>query len=360
MEQLTISVDVMGGDYAPSKMIAGLHLARKVHPDVHFLLYGNEEICAPYIGDLDSNMTFIHASETISSDAKPSFAIRNSKNSSMRLAIEAVKTGHAQGVVSAGNTGAYMALAKLILKTIDGIDRPAITGIVPSLKKDVVMLDLGANVECSAENLVQFAMMGDAFARAFLGCENPSVGLLNIGSEDIKGNAIVKEASRIITSSETLTNFQGFVEGDDICAGTTDVVVTDGFTGNITLKTIEGTAIMICKMLKKNLMAGWLSKMGLLFAHKGLQKFQHSLDPRHYNGAIFLGLNGIAVKSHGGTDEVGFSYAVGTAIDLVNNHVNQNISEAISKMYERQESAMPSSIHATAEPTPRITVKLGV
>ncbi|MDC0344988.1 phosphate acyltransferase PlsX, partial [Alphaproteobacteria bacterium] len=245
MATFTISVDLMGGDDAPKTVVEGLVLCRKQYPHIHFLLYGTEEIVAPYRHHFDDGMTFIPTTEVITADAKPSAAVRGSKNSSMRLAIEAVKEGKAQGVVSAGNTGAYMALSKMILKTIEGIDRPAIMAVMPTCKEDAIVLDLGANVECSVENLVQFAMMGDAYARYVLERPNPSVGLLNIGSEDLKGKVTVKEASRILSENGVLQNFYGFVEGDDVGRGTTDVVVTDGFTGNVMLKAIEGAASLI-------------------------------------------------------------------------------------------------------------------
>ncbi len=337
----TISIDAMGGDDAPHITLRGISKARKYHPEVKFLIFGDKALLeerARTYKRLDKNIEIVHAPEVITGDMKPSVAVRQSKNTSMRMAIEAVKEGRAQAVVSAGNTGAYMALSKMILKTMDGIDRPAISAIMPSVKKDIVALDLGANIECSAENLVQFALMGTVFSKCVLGHPHPSVGLLNVGSEDLKGNTIVREAAKILAENPAVKNYHGFIEGTDIGRGTVDVVVTDGFTGNVTLKTIEGTALMIRKKLKYSLMGSLLSRLGSLFIAGSLKKFRQFMDPRRYNGAIFLGLNGVAVKSHGGTDSLGFSFAIGTAVDMVKNGVVPQIHQGLKDLQLTQNS----------------------
>src|SRR5258707_11102964 len=242
----------------------------------------------------------------------------------MRLAIDAVADGRADGVVSAGNTGALMAIAKFALKTLPGIDRPAIATIVPTRRGESVMLDLGANIECDAENLVQFALMGDAFARTVLGLVQPTVGLLNVGSEDLKGNDAVRAAAAKLRSPGGPVKFHGFIEGNDIAAGTVDVVVTDGFTGNIAVKTAEGTARMFGEFMRAAFKHSVLARIGYLFAADALKKMRQRIDPRRYNGAMLLGLNGIAVKSHGGADALGFANAIGVPVDMkINGFVDQ-------------------------------------
>jgi glycerol-3-phosphate acyltransferase PlsX len=235
----------------------------------------------------------------------------------MRLAIDAVQEGEASCVVSAGNTGALMAIAKYVLKTLPGIDRPAIATFFPTLRGECCMLDLGANVQCDANNLVQFAVMGEVFARTVLGFEQPTIGLLNIGVEDLKGNEEVREAAAILRDSDLPIAFRGFVEGDDIGAGTVDVVVTDGFTGNVALKTAEGTINFYTKMLKQAFLSSLIARIGYFLARGAINNLRNKMDPRRYNGAMLLGLNGIVVKSHGGTDAVGFANAIGVAADMV-------------------------------------------
>ncbi|MBT3331911.1 MAG: phosphate acyltransferase PlsX, partial [Rhodospirillaceae bacterium] len=233
------------------------------------------------------------------------------------LAINAVADGEAGGVVSAGNTGALMAMSKFALKPMKGIDRPAICGFLPTLRGESVMLDLGANVECDQDNLVQFAIMGAAFARTILGLPRPTVGLLNVGEEEMKGNEAVKGAAAVLNEAELPLRFHGFIEGDDIAKGTTDVVVTDGFSGNVALKTIEGTATLFSQFLRRAFSQSILSKLGYMLAKPAMMALRERIDPRHHNGGVFLGLNGISVKSHGGMDDVGFATAIGLAVDMV-------------------------------------------
>jgi glycerol-3-phosphate acyltransferase PlsX len=234
----------------------------------------------------------------------------------MRLAIDAVHGGEADCVVSAGNTGALMAMAKFVLKTLPGINRPAIASFFPTLRGESVMLDLGANVQCDAENLVDFAVMGNAFARSVLGLREPTYALLNVGSEEIKGHESLQEASAVLRASNLPGKFLGYVEGDDIGKGTADVIVTDGFTGNVALKTAEGTAKLINEYLRHTFRSSLLAGLGYMLARPAMKKLRERVDPRGYNGAMFLGLNGIAVKSHGGTDALGFANAIGVAVDM--------------------------------------------
>jgi glycerol-3-phosphate acyltransferase PlsX len=326
--RLTIALDAMGGDHAPQMVIKGARIASKRFPQARFLLFGDEHRLSPLLAKaskLAARCTVRHTSDVVPNDMKPSVALRQGRQSSMRLAIDAVRDGEAAGVVSAGNTGALMAMAKFSLKMLGGIDRPAIASFFPTMRGESVMLDLGANVECDANNLVQFAVMGDVFARTVLGCMQPSIGLLNVGSEDMKGHDELRAAAAMLRSTALPIQFHGFVEGDDIPAGTVDVVVTDGFTGNVALKTAEGTAKLYTEFLRGAFRSSLVARFGYLFARHALQKVRNRTDPRRYNGAILLGLNGIVVKSHGGTDAPGFANAIGVAIDMAANGFNEKI-----------------------------------
>jgi glycerol-3-phosphate acyltransferase PlsX len=257
----------------------------------------------------------------------------------MRLSIDAVRDGAAAGVVSAGNTGALMAMAKFVLKTMPGIDRPAIASFFPTLRGESVMLDLGANVQCDADNLVQFAVMGNVFARTVLGVLHPTIGLLNVGSEELKGNEAVREAWSILRNTSLPGQFHGFIEGDDIAKGTVDVIVTDGFTGNIALKAIEGTAKLYSEFLRQTFMSTAFSRLGYLLARPAIRSLKARTDPRRYNGAIFLGLNGIAVKSHGGTDALGFANAIGVAVDMVTHQSIDRIRDDFARLTAQLQTA---------------------
>jgi len=329
VEHLTLSVDAMGGDHAPGMVVEGMDLVAQKHAHVRFLLFGDEPQLTPLLARYPKAQSVTevrHAPQVIKSDDRPAAALRGGRESSMRLAINAVGTGEAAGVVSAGNTGALMAMAKFVLKTLPGIDRPAIATYFPTQRGESVMLDLGANIECDANNLVQFAVMGEVFARNVLGLDKPTVGLLNVGVEDLKGNDAVKGAAAILQAETHLPiKFYGFVEGDDIGAGTVDVVVTDGFTGNVALKTAEGTAKLFGHTLRQALTSSPLAKMGALFAKPALNALRAKMDPRRYNGAMFLGLNGICVKSHGGTDGLGFANALQVAMGLTEKNINDSI-----------------------------------
>ena len=318
-QRLTLALDAMGGDQAPEMVIDGAEMARIRFPAIDFLIFGNEARIRPLLERyraLAERVTIFHTEDVVKSEDKPSVALRAGRNSSMRLAIDAVKDGRAAGVVSAGNTGALMAMAKLALRMLPGIDRPAIASFFPTERGESCMLDLGANVECDAENLVQFAILGDMFARAVLGIPKPTIGLLNVGSEEMKGHDEVKRAGVTLREGKVPVEFHGFIEGDDITAGTVDVVVTDGFTGNVALKTAEGTARLYTNFIRSSFKSSILAKLGYLLSRGALRKVRERTDPRRYNGAVFLGLNGIAVKSHGGTDALGFANAIGVANDM--------------------------------------------
>jgi glycerol-3-phosphate acyltransferase PlsX len=342
---ITIALDAMGGDRAPEIVIQGAGIALERYPNAQFLVFGAEPQVAPLLARLPrvaKVATLHHTSETVQNDDKPSQALRAGRGTSMRLAIDAVADGRADVVVSAGNTGALMAIAKFALKTLPGIDRPAIATFFPTMRGETVLLDLGANIECDADNLVQFALMGDAFARSVLGITEPTVGLLNVGSEDLKGNDAVRAAAARLRGGLTPVRFYGFVEGDDIAAGTVDVIVTDGFTGNVALKTAEGAARLFAETLRASFRHSAMAKIGYLFARGALHKFRDRFDPRRYNGAMFLGLRGIAVKSHGSTDAFGFANAIGVAVDMKVNGFLEKIMADLARVNEAMAAPQPA------------------
>ncbi len=344
---ITIALDAMGGEQAPGMVLKGADMALQRYPDLRFMLFGQEDALRPMLAKLPrlaAAVTLHHTSEVVLDDAKPSLAFRGGRQSSMRLAIDAVADGRADGVVSAGNTGALMAMAKFVLKTLPGIDRPAIASFFPTRRGESVMLDLGANVECDAENLVQFALLGDAFARTVLGLVEPTVGLLNVGSEDLKGNDAVRAASLRLRGALTPIRFYGFIEGDDIAAGTVDVVVTDGFTGNIAVKTAEGTAKLFSEFLFAAFHHSPMARVGYLFARGALRKLRIRIDPRRYNGAVFLGLGGIAVKSHGSTDALGFANAIGLAADMKLNGFLDKTRDDLARLYQATSMAQSAAL----------------
>ncbi|UFN50674.1 phosphate acyltransferase PlsX [Roseomonas sp. OT10] len=326
-----LAVDAMGGDNAPEAVLDGVELSAERHPGARFLLLGDEARLSPLLARRKraaEACSLRHAPEAVPGEMKPTAALRL-RGSSMRLAIDAVASGEAAGVVSAGNTGALMALAKIVLKTMAEIDRPALAAIGPSARGDVVLLDLGANLQADARNLVEFAVMGDAFARAVLGLTSPSIGLLNVGSEELKGDERVRQAAEALRESHVGANFRGFVEGHDITAGTVDVVVTDGFTGNIALKTGEGALKLMRDLLRQVFTSSVPARLGYLLARPALDRLREWMDPRRYNGAVLVGLNGVVVKSHGGTDALGFAYAMDVAMDMVTHGFNDRIREGI-------------------------------
>jgi glycerol-3-phosphate acyltransferase PlsX len=330
----------MGGDNAPRSVLRGANIARKRHPNVDFLLVGDEAKLAPMLKrmpKLRRHATIVHAPDKVGDDDRPGQALRQGRQSSMRVAIDQVRDGKAQGVVSGGNTGALMAMAKVVLRPLPGIDRPAMASFFPTMKGESVMLDLGANIECSAENLVQFAVMGELFARMVLGSLKPTVGLLNVGSEEQKGHEELRQAAAMLRNGEHPLQFHGFIEGDDIAKGTVDVVVADGFSGNVALKTAEGTARLVTEFLRHTFKSSLLAMIGYIFARYALRKLRARLDPRRYNGAVFLGVNGIVVKSHGGSDALGFATAVGVAVDMI----QYGFMASMKREFEKSTGAPP-------------------
>ena len=433
----------MGGDHAPRSVLKGANIARRRWPEVCFLLVGDKAKLKPILKRmprLRKVSDFIHTDAAIAADEKPAVALRSGRESSMRLAIDAVRDGKAEGVVSAGNTGALMAMSKFSLKTILGIDRPAMASFYPTLRGESVMLDLGANIQCTSTNLVQFAVMGEVFARSVLGSLKPSVGLLNVGSEDLKGNDTVRDAASVLKDfgpdfnfhgfiegtdiaegtvdvvvadgfsgnisiktaegtaklytrflrdafrslggldrniptenigndhidrslgnigSEDLNgndtvrdaasvlkdfgpdfNFHGFIEGTDIAEGTVDVVVADGFSGNISIKTAEGTAKLYTRFLRDAFRSSLLAGVGYLLARRALKKLRTRVDPRRYNGAMFLGLRGISVKAHGGSDALAFATAIGVAVDMAKNGFVDQIKAELERYQDPDQRAV--------------------
>lgn len=333
--RLTIALDGMGGDGAPEVVVKGANMAHNRYPDVHFMFYGDEGKLKPLLErfpKLAEVSTVHHTDVAVTGEDKPTQALRKARGSSMGLAIDAVRDGAAEGVVSAGNTGALMALSKIALRTMTGISRPAIATIVPNSRAECVMLDLGANIQCDARNLVEFAIMGEVFSRSVLGLTQPTIGLLNVGEEDLKGHEYVRQAAATLRGLSLPIEFRGFVEGDAVWSGAVDVVVTDGFTGNVALKTAEGIARMYAGFLRNAFRSTMFSRLGYLFARGALGKLRARLDPRRYNGAMLLGLNGIVIKSHGGTDAFGFANAIGVAVDMIRGGFSARIKEEMARI----------------------------
>ncbi|MEO5344938.1 MAG: phosphate acyltransferase PlsX [Magnetococcus sp. YQC-9] len=329
---IRIALDAMGGDKAPSAPIEGAVLALGEHPECAFTLVGQVEVIHAELARIgaDSGRFLIHpASEVVGMAEKPSVALRTKKDSSIRVGANLVKSGEVDAFVSSGNTGALMATARYVLKTLPGVDRPAIMAVMPSITGQTLMLDVGANVDCTADHLCQFALMGRVYASAVMGLKNPKIGLLNIGEEEIKGNEVVKVAGERL-KSEGGKGFIGNVEASEIFTGGVDVVVCDGFVGNVLLKTTEGMARMLTHFLKEAFSASIWTKLGYLAARPPMNVFRSRVDPRKYNGAILLGLNGIVVKSHGSADAFAFSRAIGVAVDLAANRVNEKIRRDIA------------------------------
>ena len=322
----------MGGDYAPACVVEGAEILLRRYNNVRFIFFGDRNKIDQLFQihqTVEAFSEIVHTDVLVAPHDKPSVALRRGSKSSMRLAIDAVKEGRADCVVSAGNTGALMAMSKMVFKTLPGISRPAIAALVPTIKGDCVMLDLGANVESNANELVQFAIMGDAFAKTVLSLQSPKIGLLNVGSEELKGHDEVKEASAILRNTELGLNFYGFVEGNDIGNGTVDVVVTDGFTGNIALKTAEGIGKMVSTYVANAFKSSLFAKIGYLLAKPAMASLRKTLDPRRRNGAMFLGLSEIAIKSHGSADAYSYYFALKVAVELVSNRINDKILEEL-------------------------------
>lgn len=335
-----IAIDAMGGDEGVRVMIDGAALARHRHDRFKFLLVGDETRIKAALEDhpnLAAASEILHAPDTIAGDEKPSRAIRRAKTTSMGLAINAVKEGKAGAAVSAGNTGALMAMSKLALRTMPGIDRPALSALLPTLgENDVLMLDLGANTECDARNLVQFAIMGAAYFRIATEVESPRVRLLNIGTEDTKGTDDLQlAATRLKDAADDLSiSFDGYVEADKINRGEVDVIVSDGFSGNIALKAVEGAARFVTDLLRRAFTSSIRSKFGFLVSKPATELLKHSLDPNNHNGAVFLGLNGVVVKSHGSANAKGVANAVALTARLLENDLTKRIEADLTRLGE--------------------------
>ena len=328
-EEVIIALDGMGGDLAPGSVIEGAYLASKKLLNIKFNIYGNKNKILPILKkkkEILNLVNFRHTKDVITNDTKPTDALKKSKRmSSMFQAINSVHKGESQAVVSGGNTGALMAISIVLLKTIKGIDRPAIASMFPTIKSETIMLDLGANINCSLKNILDFVILGKTFAKTVLGLKKPKVGILNVGSEGLKGNELVRLAYLKLSKNISDVDFYGFVEGNDISKGIVNVIVTDGFTGNIALKTAEGTAELYTNFLKSSFKDNLLSKIIFLIASPILKSLLDRVDPSKYNGAMLLGLNGIVVKSHGGSKAEGFANAISVAYDLCVNDFNQKI-----------------------------------
>ncbi len=343
-----IALDAMGGDVGPEVAIAGAEMARERWPDLRFRIYGQEAAVSAALRHaprLQREAEVVAVDGVVLGSDKPSQALRRARGTSMGQAIEAVRTGAADACVSAGNTGAYMAMAKLALRTLPGIDRPALTALMPTLKRDSVVLDLGANAESNAEHLVQFAIMGAAFARVVLGLDCPKVALLNIGVEDMKGTEVLREAATLLRACAAglPMRFTGFIEGHGIAEGETDVVVTDGFSGNIALKTAEGTAKLVAGLLSRAYASSWRTRLGYLLSRSALSALKDQLDPNNHNGAVFLGLDGIAVKSHGAASVRGFANAVRVASDLVREDILARIKTDMAEFQAHRDRMVSAS-----------------
>jgi glycerol-3-phosphate acyltransferase PlsX len=353
-DTVTISVDAMGGDNSPRAVIHGADLARREHKNIRFIFHGRQEQVAPLLDEfpeLKPISTLRHCDTVIAMDEKPSQALRKGKGtSSMWMAIQAVKDGEADVAISGGNTGALMAMATFCLRPMKGISRPGIAAIWPTLRSDIIVLDMGATIGADAQQLVDYAILGSALARCLFDDDSPTVGLLNVGTEEVKGLDFIKEAGRILTdASGSGFTYHGFVEGDDIGKGTVDVVVTEGFVGNVALKTAEGTARQVGSYLRSALKSNLMSRIGALFASSALNALRRRMDPRTVNGGVFMGLNGIVIKSHGGTDEVGYKSALTLSYDMGRSRLIDKIDETMQR-FPIKATAVPSDKEPEAKP----------
>lgn len=333
MASLVLSIDAMGGDAAPTVVLDGLKLFAARRSNVLFEVHGRAEDITPGIESrgLMDRCTIFHHDDVVSMSEKPSAALRQAKTTSMWGAVQAVKAGRAGAAVSAGNTGALMAFSMMSLRKMAGVHRPAMTAIWPTMEGRSVVLDVGANLDADSDQLVTFAIMGEAYARAVTGKTKPTIGLLNIGSEDGKGRDTLKLAAERLRESELGLDFRGYIEGNDIAMGAVDVVVTDGFTGNVALKTAEGTARLVASYVREALTSGVISKVGAALASSGLKRLKEKMDPSNVNGGVLLGLNGVVVKSHGGTDAEGYATAVNLAADLAASRYMEEVASGLSR-----------------------------
>ena len=341
-DKARIALDAMGGDHGPLVVLHGADISLTRHPDIEYLVYGDKAVIDPVLDKLPrlkASTRVTHTDVAIRMDDKPSQALRHGRwKSSMWLTLDAVKKGEADVAVSAGNTGALMAMSRFNLKMIDGIERPAIAALWPTLRGESIVLDVGASIGADEHHLINLAAMGSAMARVLFDIERPSVGLLNVGVEEVKGLEQVREAGRLLREGNfSHLNYVGFVEGDDIGKGTVDVVVTEGFAGNIALKTAEGTARQFAQYLRSAMDRTWASRLGYFFARSAFRTLREKMDPRKSNGGVFLGLNGIVIKSHGGADGEGFASAVDMGYDMFRYNLLAKIGESMTR--DRQASA---------------------
>ena len=337
---LTVALDAMGGDHGPTVVVPAAFRVLAEQPELHLILVGDKAVLdkelARHPGADAERVSVVHASQQVRMDELPSQALRNKKDSSMRVAVNLVKSGDAHACVSAGNTGALMATARFVLKTLPGIDRPAIISALPSVTGHTHMLDLGANVESTPQQLFQFAVMGSVLVSAVDNIARPTVGLLNIGQEEMKGNESVKEAAQLLAASDI--HYVGFVEGDDIFRGTANVIVCDGFVGNVSLKSSEGVASMIGHFIRQEFSRSiWTRAVGMI-AIPVLRAIRMRIDPREYNGATFVGLRGIVIKSHGGADVIAFSRAISEAVEEIRKNVPERISQHLESLLSQAEA----------------------
>jgi glycerol-3-phosphate acyltransferase PlsX len=336
----------MGGDFGPEVVVPGAAISLTRHPELRFKLFGDRNRIEAQLQkhvELAARSEIVHTDSAIAMDVKPSQALRQGRTSSMWLAIQSVAAGESSVVVSAGNTGALMAMSKIVLRPITGIDRPAIAALWPTVRNECIVLDVGANIGASESQLCDFALMGAAMARALFHVEKPSVGLLNVGSEEIKGAEEVKQAHAILRAMDGMPiDYQGFVEGHEIGQGRVDVVVVEGFAGNIALKTAEGTARQIAQYLRDAMTRTWMSRIGAFLAQGGFRTLKNKMDPRRVNGGTFLGLNGLAVKSHGGTDALGFASAIDIAQDMVQSGLVERLRVDLQDFHDRMPSKLAS------------------
>jgi glycerol-3-phosphate acyltransferase PlsX len=342
----TISLDAMGGDRGPAIVVPGAALALESHPDIRFLLIGDRARIQPYLDEhpgLAGQSRIVHTESVIEMQDKPSQAVRRGKGTSMWLAVDAVQKGEADCAVSAGNTGALMAIARLILKTMPGIERPPLAGQWPTIHNNCIVLDLGANIGASARQLADFALMGAAMARALFRIERPRVGLLNIGVEEIKGVEEVRQAHAWLKETDLPIDYRGFVEGDQIGQGIVDVVVVEGYAGNIALKTAEGTAKQMAAYVKEALTSSLAAKLGALLAERGLRALRERMDPRRFNGSPFLGLNGIVIKSHGGMDAFGFASAIRVGYDMAESDLVAHLAADLEALHGKISEGKPTT-----------------
>jgi glycerol-3-phosphate acyltransferase PlsX len=342
VEPRTLALDAMGGDHGPQVVVPGAAISLVRHPQLSFIFFGDEAQVGPVLEQnpaLKAKSRVVHTPLVVSMHDKPSQALRRGKGSSMWMSLEAVKSGEAHAAVSAGNTGALMAMARLVLRPMAGIERPAIAALWPTVKSECIVLDVGANIGASGQQLAEFALMGAAMARALFHVERPTVGLLNVGVEEIKGGDEVKEAHAILKGTDLPLDYRGYIEGDEIGQGKVDVVVVEGFAGNIALKTAEGTAKQIGQYLKDAMTRSLASKVGAMFARGGFKVLKHKMDPRRVNGGTFLGLNGIAVKSHGGIDALGFASAVDLGYEMAQSGLLERLGSDLDAFHHTLDKA---------------------